>query len=379
MQEDYNDIEKSVSSFGYKSIIFNIIKSLTLGLSTYLMYYTSRVDTYISSGIGLIIGIIPFFMIMYICNNKNGNDIIDLNIKLFGKVFGNILNVILNLVFLFLSALVLFNLSQFIDTQYIPDTSPIYVKLLILLAVMYASSKGLSTIVKVNQLIVFISLGMFVISIFGLIDRVDGMNLLPIAENGYVPIIKSALIYMISSIAPLFLITIVPRKNIDEKKYSYKNFLIFYIISSLVTVLTIFFTIAIQGINLVNFYRFPEYVVLREFSLFTIIERIERTLSLQFIFNVIMFMIFSFYFIIESIKKLKKDKKDKSYLSWIIGIVCLIIASNLFKNELQLNAFISKYLIYILLLGIFLPMVITFIGVIIDNHKDKKKMYLNNN
>lgn len=371
MQEDYNDVEKKVSWFGYKSIIFNLLKALTLGMSTYLMFSISQVDTYIAALLGLFVGIIPFFMIMYISDNKNGEDIIDLNIRLFGKIFGNILNIILNIVFIFLSVLVLFNLSQFIGTQYIPDTSPVYIKLLILLAVMYTSSKGLSTIAKVNQFIAYTTLGLFLLSICGLISKVNISNILPICANGSMPIIKSTIIYAISSIAPLFLITIIPKKNIDGNKYSKKGFLIFYIISSLIVVFIIFFTIAIQGINLINIYRFPEYVVLREFSLFTIIERVEKTLSLEFVFNVIMFMIFSFYFVIESIKKVMKNKKDKSYLSWIIGIICLIITSNIFKNELALNVFISKYLMYILIIGIFIPIIITFIGVIIDNHSKK--------
>ncbi len=371
MQEDYNDVEKKVSWFGYKSIIFNLLKALTLGMSTYLMFSISQVDTYIAALLGLFIGIIPFFMLMYISDNKNGEDIIDLNIRLFGKIFGNILNVILNLVFIFLSVLVLFNLSQFIGTQYIPDTSPVYIKLLILLAVMYTSSKGLSTIAKVNQFVAYINLGLFLLSIFGLMSKLNISNILPICANGSMPIIKSAIIYAISSVAPLFLITIVPKKNVDGDKYNKKSFFIFYLISSLIIVTIIFFTIAIQGINLINIYRFPEYVVLREFSLFTIIERVEKTLSIQFVFNVIMFMTFSFYFVIESIKKVIKNKKDKSYLSWIIGIICLVIASNLFKNELALNMFISKYLIYILLIGIVIPMIITFVGVIIDNHSKK--------
>lgn len=377
MQENYNDVEKQVSFFGYENIIFNIIKSVTLGMATYLMFSISKVDTYIAAILGCIFGIIPFFGLMYICNNRNGEDIIDLNKRLFGKIFGNVLNVILNVTFLLLSALVLFNVSQFIDTQYIPDTSPIYVKLLILLAVCYSASKGLSTITKVNQIVAFINLGMFILSIFGMASEVDISNVMPVLKDGSMPVIKSALIYMISSIAPLFLITIVSKNSICDKKYSYKSFLLFYIFSSLIIAVVIFSTISIQGIELVNLYRYPEYVALREFSLFTIIERIERTLSLQFVFNVIMFMVYSFYFVIESIKKMSNSKKDKSYLSWIIGALSLLIASNLFENEMDLNIFISKYLIIILLLGIFLPMAITFIGVVIDNIKNKNNIEKN--
>lgn len=373
MQVNYNDMEKNISFFGYQSIIFNLVKSCSLGLSTYIMFSISKVDSYIAALLGVFFGIIPFLIITYITNNKNEEDIIDLNNRLFGKVIGNILNFILNISFLVLSAVVLFNVSQFIETEYIPDTSPIYVKLLILLAVVYTASKGLSTIVKVNQFIMFINLGMFIISMAGLTEKIDLYNVLPVLENGISPVLKSSVFYALSTVLPLAVMTIIPKKNISKEKYSLKSILLFYILSSLIVVLVIFTTTAIQGYDLLSIYRFPEYVVLREFSMFTIIERIEKTLSLQFLFNVIMFMIFAFYFIIESIKKFMKNNKDKSYLSWIIGVICLFIASNLFSNELILNSFIRKYLFVLLVVGILVPVIITFIGVVIENIKLKKK------
>lgn len=123
-------------------------------------------------------------------------------------------------------------------------------------------------------------------------------------------------------------------------------------------------------------FRYPEYIALKRFKLFEIIQRVENTLSLQFVFNSIMYLIVSFHFIIQSLKKIFKNTQRENLFPYTLAIIILIASNFIFKNTIQSTNFIKKYIPYIISIGIFIPMIITFIGLItrkIKNNNLKAK------
>lgn len=376
--EEFNitskDVDK-VSWFGYQSFIFTLVRSLTISIATYIMFKISQIETHLSTLIGIFISFIPFIIFLIISSNKYNLDIIDLNIKIFGKVFGNILNFIINITFIFLASLVLYNISQYVDIQYIPNTSTIYVKILILMPVIYAATKSISTISRISQVILFANLGIFILGITGLISEYKVNNILPIIDYSITKnsLLHSSIIFGISLISPVFLMTIIPQSKVEKKKYNFKKMWGMYIFSVLLVTVIIISTIFILGIDIINIYKYPIFMALRHFSLFTIIERIERFLSIQFIIDIILYLILSFYFISKSISKIISKKipvnKTQNILPYIIGLITLVLSVVVFKESLTSDRIINHYFTYILCFGIILPMTITGIGVVIDKSK----------
>ena len=364
------DVER-ISFFGYQSFIFTLVRALTISIGSYLMFKISQVDTHISTLVGFLIALIPFAMFMTISKNKDNLDILDLNTKLFGKFFGNILNIILNIVFAFLGTLILDVITQYVDIQYIPDTSSIYVKILIMMPVIYAATKNIATIARISQIVLFINLGIFVLSLFGLVSEFSYYNLLPVFSMDVKSILHSSLIFALSISTPIFLMTIIPQNKVVKKEYSKKKVLAFFAVSVFSLAIVIITTILILGIDVINIYRYPIYMALRQFSIFTIIERLERFLSLQFLADVIIYLILTVHFVSIGLKKLIKINKKENYFSIFVGIVILLLAIFIFKDTVMVNKLIEKYYMYILLLGILLPMTITYIGVMVDNVKNK--------
>lgn len=365
-----DDVER-VTWFGYQSFIFTLVRALTISIGSYIMFTISQIDTHIATILGFFMAIIPFFMFMTISKNKYRLDIIDLNIKLFGKIFGNILNVVINVVFLMIGSLTLYTMSQYIDIQYIPNTSAVYVNLLIILPAIYAASKSIATISRISQCVLVYNLLIFILSIFGLVAEFDYNNFLPIFDKDVPSILHSGLIFALSVISPIFLMTIIPQSKVIKKEYNKKKMLLFFSVSVLVTIFIIVTTILIMGIDVINIYRYPIFMALRQFSLFTIFERLERFLSLQFLMDVIILLILTIYFVATSINKVFKAKTKENIFSYIVGIVIVIISSFIIKDNIKINEIVSKYYVWILLLGVILPMAITYIGVIIDNIKGK--------
>lgn len=385
MDQDNNAVNtntenmEKITWFGYQSFILCLVRALSITVGTYIMFTISQIDTHISTILGFIIALIPFCIFLTISKNKYELDIINLNVKLFGKVIGNILNIILNIVFLFLGTLLLYNISQYINIQYIPNTPSLYVKILIIMPVIYAATKSISTITRISQVVLFINLTLFVLSITGLIEEFNFSNLLPVFEQDISSIIYSALIFAVSISAPLFLMTIIPQNRVVKKKYSKKKMLVFFSISVLVLIIIVVTTILILGIDIINIYRYPVFMALRKFSMFTIIERVERFLSLQFIIDVIMYLILTFHFITTTLNRSVKLKQHKNILEYAVGIVLLLITTYLFKDSVRTDKIVNDIYIYVLSFGILLPMFITCIGLVIDNIKGKLKQFNSSN
>ena len=361
------DIEK-ISWFGYQSFIFTLVKSLVITIGSYIMYTKAQVDTHVSTIIGFIISFVPLIIFLGISNNKYNLNIIDLNIKLFGKFFGNILNIIVNLVFIFLGSLILYSISQYIGIQYIPNTSLLYVKIMLMSPVIYAATKSIASICRISQVILFLNLASFIIAFSGIFAEFDFSNLLPIFENNVSSIMYSALVFATSIIAPLFLLTIIPQNKVYKREYSNKKMIIFYSVSVLIVTFIIVATISIFGIDIIKIYRYPIFMSLRKFSLFTIIERVEKLLALQFIVDIIVYLILTIYFVTNSIEKRINKNNKESILSFIIGII-LILTTFLFKDTIKVNQFLISNFAYILGIGIILPMTITYVGVLIDKRR----------
>lgn len=368
-----NDESNRITTWGFSSFIVTLTKSGFIGMASYIMFYYSNIDSYISAILGSIIGIIPLLIFVFLMKHSENKDILELNTSLFGKIFGNILNFILNLTILFMAIVALYNISQFTEIQYMPDTDTNYLKILILVPIVYAASKNITVISKISQIILIINFLIFVFTLLGFIGKCDITNIFPIMQDCAMPVLKSTLIYFIFSTFPTFMLTIIPQDKVMQEKHKTRKIFFMYGLGNLMLIVIILTTILILGGDLIPMFRYPEYIALKRFQLFGLIERVENTLSLQFVFNTIMYLIISFHFIIQSLKKILKNNQRENFFPYILAIIILIASNLIFKNTVESSNFIKNYIPYIISIGIFSPMIITFLGLIIKNLKNKLK------
>ncbi len=369
-QEIQNDYDK-VQSIGYSSFVYALMFNPFLGMATYNIFKIAKVDTWISVIIGSIIGIIPLLLILYIIKHSRGDNILDLNIRIFGKIFGNIMNILINISVILFVSLILYNLSLFLNTQYIPDTSSLYIKILIIIPVIYGASKSISTLSRVSQIVLIINVILFLISLFGITGDVNFNNMLPIMSDGILNPIFGAIQYAIFGVLPLFFLTIIPTKLVPDSEKITKKVSIMYILVNVILFIMIFITTAILGYEIISIYKYPEYMVLKRFSLFEIIERVENTLAIQFVFSMFVSITFGTYFINASLKKVFKKVKSQQIFVYIVGIALITISTVMFKNSDIATQFILNVVPYIIGITLSFFIIVTFIGVFI-----KEKCYI---
>lgn len=360
-------MKEKISSIQLFSMFILSFISSSIGLSLYMTVKIASIDSYIGVLIGSFIGIIPFLIFLYIFNYKKDKTIFEKNTILFGKVFGNIINYILVILFFFVGAIILFNLSNFIVSQYLADTPLIYILILFGIILYHILNKGIETISRVSTIFCLIFLSFFVFGVIVLNKDVKLDNLKPILEFGLnKPLIAGCANSIITTI-PFYTILVIPKNNIIDNKKTTKYLVIGYIISSFMLFMISFISTSILGKYLINLYQYPGYMTLKKVSIFEFIDRIENFLSLHWILSCFITITMILYYIKSNIKRNGNSK----LLNIILCLSMIIFSYKAFKNSTVFNNYIYYVYPYVLL-AIFTISVLTIINIFIRKIFKKK-------
>lgn len=348
------------------SLTYFIVRAYFIGITFNNLINISKQDSYLSIIIGFIIGFIPLLFIYYIFNYEPSLSLPQKNKKLFGNILGTIINILLILFTFFIVLFIFGNLVTFIFSQYLNRTPTVVISIVFIIAIIYVLSHGISNICKTAVILVFFSFLLYVISISGLIGKISVDNLKPFLEFGYKPIFKASYSYIAYNVLPLYLLLIIPKNDIKDKKF-FKSVILFYIIASVILMTILLATMGIFGLKLSYLYEYPEFQVLKYVSFIGLSARVEGILIIQWIFDLLIFIIIGLYFIMESINTIFKI--NKVLLSVILAIALVIlnemITSNIIINNLSTN--ILHHIFFI-----FLSLFLTIMFITIKLKKNKK-------
>ena len=350
---------KQITSLEYNTLLWFLTRATFIEITAEILLNTAHQDSWISILIAIIIGILPITLYSYLKNKYPQQNIIKLNQEKLGKI-GTFLNLIL------IASTLMFTISSFwivvnfIDSQYLYQTPTPIIICILILPVIYTIIKKFHVFTKVNLIMFYISLFFIIIILTGLIGNVDINNLKPILNNSPNNILYGSFCFIGFNILPLFLLSIIPKKNI--KNYSPKKSFLFYIISGLSLLNVMFLTISIFGIHLSELYNYPSFHLLKRVSVLEIIDRVESILSLEWFLALFIQIVISLFFIKISIKELFQTKEKTNNIIMIIA--CLIIAiltQIIFTTKGTEIAYFKNILIYILYISYLIVPLITFI------------------
>ena len=350
---------KQITSLEYNTLLWFLTRATFIEITAEILLNTAHQDSWISILIAIIIGILPITLYSYLKNKYPQQNIIKLNQEKLGKI-GTFLNLIL------IASTLMFTISSFwivvnfIDSQYLYQTPTPIIICILILPVIYTIIKKFHVFTKVNLIMFYISLFFIIIILTGLIGNVDINNLKPILNNSPNNILYGSFCFIGFNILPLFLLSIIPKKNI--KNYSPKKSFLFYIISGLSLLNVMFLTISIFGIHLSELYNYPSFHLLKRVSVLEIIDRVESILSLEWFLALFIQIVMSLFFIKISIKELFQTKEKTNNIIMIIA--CLIIAfltQIIFTTKGTEIAYFKNILIYILYISYLIVPLITFI------------------
>ncbi|MDD4036339.1 MAG: GerAB/ArcD/ProY family transporter [Bacilli bacterium] len=363
--------KNNINSLQVGVLLFYVARASFFGIGLNEIEKIAHQDAWLSILIGAVIGLIPLFIYIYISKRYPNQNILEIITTLFGKIIGSVINFILLIIILYMSATIFICLILFIQTNLIIRTPNLVISIIFLIPISLAAIKGLEVFSRMGLILFVGAITIYTLGAIGLIPYLEIQNIKPTFEYGIYPIIKGALYYVSITVTPLFLILIIPQKNITDTKYYNRSILGWYLFVNIITFITLFWTLTVLGPKLVTLYNFPTYTILKKISFLDFIERVENNVVWNLLLDSIFILILSLYFIKEiTISTLGIKKKKWEILPIIISsLILLIISSFLIPNIIEIHFILIKSFGLFLGISIFLLTIIIFIRALFDKNQ----------
>lgn len=357
---------KKISYLELASLV--IIQTVTtfFGISISILKESAGINSWLSSLISYIIGLIPILMILYISNYRQDLQLNEKINHLFGNKIGFCINIILSLLLITLAITLLYNINNFILSQFLYRTPFIVSCTLFMILIIYNTNKGINVISKMSLLLLIFNIFLYTINIISLFQNIDINNFLPLLKENTNQIIPSSLKIASINYLPLLTILVIPKDKLTVPKYYNKTMIISYIIGTIITFGLIITTFGVLGIDLINAFEYPGYIVLRKVKLLGFLERIENIISLQWIIGTYVYLTVIIYTISKSIPF--KSTKAHKYINLIIGITLIALTMYIFKDNTIFDTYTQNIFPYFMS-SIFLIYIIIFIKILFSKNK----------
>lgn len=325
------------------TLIYFFIRASFIGIGLNCVLFYGKVDSWLCALLGMFMGLIPVCIYLKISTIDTKKHIHEIISKVMGNFLGKLISFSL-LLFVFMYSIVLFyDIINFISSEYLYKTPSYIIGAMILIPVIYLLTKGLRTMSRVSIILFMVSIVFYIFSIIGLIPAFDSTNLLPFLENGITNPLLGALGFVSYTAMPLFVLLIIPRENVGEKKIEKKVIFTFLGVAC-ITFLAITNVIGVLGIDLALLYQYPDYQMLRRIQVGGFIQRTESILAIQWLLCLFMMISFCLFYCLKTTTFLfgKKVEKVKVYLPYIYPIAVLFLSRILWRNNTMFVNFTIK-------------------------------------
>jgi spore germination protein KB len=278
-----------------------------------------------------------------------------------GKWLGKIIGIFYISFFLYLSALVLRNLGDFITTNILIETPLEFIHIIFMLPVVYGVYLGLEVIARASEILFPWIVLLFTITILLLIKVIDLSKLLPIlSEDWHHPIkgLYPLLGFPISEV--VVFLTIMP--FIAHPNYIKKYFYVSLILTAIFASFVIAVTISVLGVDLTARSNFSVFDLAKEIKIGNFLNRVEILVGGIWIMTIFVKLCVCFYAANLATAHLFNLK---SYRITILPYAILVIALSIivYKNPAHAFWFImGAYPIYSLFHGLVIPLILLLVA-----------------
>lgn len=313
---------------------FNILnyfnmRALFLGVGTAKILITAKEYFLISLLLGTLLGVGLLFLFR-----------VELKNKIISTIVASIL---------FIIAIIL--LIHMISTMYLTEMPKLLIGIPIVLLVLYIISKKEIVLYRVSTILVVINTILFALTFISLIRYVKWSNF-SYTDTSFMKVLFAGVQYAIFSTVPTFITR--------DKEISDYSLIKTYVISSFTMGVIFFLTFGILGPELINQYRYPEYIILKKVTFLETLANLENIISFVWVFDILMLLVSC----ANTIKKCINHNKI-TYL-FLIGILIFVSFISKFYQSIL---YVYDYTLYILI-SVFL---LLYLFNRKKNHKHLKK------
>lgn len=318
-----------------------LTRSLFLGVGFSLIIGITKQDSILAFLLGTLIGLFFILIIDKIQKYKQEKSLNEVLSEM--KIIGILLKILFIIFGLGLICQGLTFMQLFAASFFLVKTPLWFISIPLIFLLIFIAQNGITTTFRVSSCLFPISVFLTLISLIALFGYADVKNVSPLFVSTPIQFAHAVFNYVALSVTPsLFML-------VTKKSKSWPS----YLFASGTLIVKIFLVIGIVGPVLASFYRFPEYIILKEIKLFNFIEKIENIVGLSWIFDIFVYLSFASLFV----KELLPQKGNKIWHIVLLFVVYFL--SILFVGKYYTHEIIFYYSIPIFISILFL--ITTFI------------------
>lgn len=356
--------DKKINNFSIATLNYFVTRAFLVGMTFNALINVVKRDSWIIPLISIPLDILFIFILNKIIDYEPDLNLPQKVIKLFGKTFGKVILVLICIYILSKGILSYLTLNNFIQSQFLTKTPLMVIAILFMITIFYVLCKGIDVICITSTILLFINIFLFIISFTGLISSFDFSNLKPMFMSSTKDYLSGINSYFSFHIAPMFLLTMIPKNKVNKPKFR-RTLIISTIISSITMFCVILATLSTLGYELTALYEYPEFLVLKQATIIGVSSRIESILVIQLIFDIFIYCTLIIYFLGNSVKEITKFKNVN--IIYLIGCVLITIGTiyaakyNIYVDNLMVKTIpiISTIFIICTLLILYFKVMIT--------------------
>ena len=275
-------------------------------------------DLWLAVVIAILAAVPVLLMYGRLCSMHRDKDIYDLFYDSLGKTAGFIFTLLFLLFSLYLSAAVLRNLTEFVQLAFFPDTPQYVVAIFTGITVLYSVKKGIEVMARGVSYVVYIIIGLLLITISLSVKDMDVRNLFPLFSNNPKQIYDEVILHLsFPYLETVMFTSITPSLNRTDSPY--KSYIYSLLISGAVLLLLYLRNLLVLGAYVMKNVYYPAYITISLINIADFITRIEVIVTINYVFCVVLKVTIC---ILSACKALCKVTKVKDYK--VYGTPCVL-------------------------------------------------------
>lgn len=328
----------------------------------------AKQDAWLSALIAMVFGLIMVSIYCFLGTRFKGLTLIGIIHQLLGKWIGRVVSG-LYVYFFFTMA---YGIPWWVGSfgAHVMHETPVPVILLpYIVALIIGVYYGLEAFMRASEILyVFITI-LFVLTILLVLPHVKVDYILPVFENGPVPLLKSAFLLAAFIIFPFIAFLMIFPKHCEDLKGGSKSLLKGFLWCSTVTFITLTISILVLGPPVVEKASFPTILLAREIKIGTVFTRLEYAIAVMWTITEFVIGMLFFYVLIQSLGELL-NLKDPRKIAIPLGIIVLLYAWIINPSSVEeMNWVFTAYVPNATMFGFVLPVLLLIVYLFKKAHR----------
>ncbi len=339
------------------------IISLTAGVTTAgsvlvigaLIASTAKQDAWIGSFLAILFGIPVIWVFLFLGRRFPRMTFVEISRELLGKWLGTVVAGS----FLFLCLQISFHtpwfMSDFMTSQVMPETPHYVIRALYIAAMSIAILYGLEAFARASEIFMLVVSVLFVFVMVMVIPNAKIENLLPVFENGLIPVLKSSVFVTCFIALPNITMMMVYPARLDDLNKGEKSFLKGYFLGGGITCISILMSVLVLGWAITANSRFSVFRFANLINVGIVFSRIEVIVFVVWVLTQFIFCTIYFYAFVIGLSQLLKLKNHKR-LVLPLALILLTMSEVIFPDvAYQEHWAVFTWIPYIFTHGFVLP------------------------